>query len=68
MSTTSAASIATSVPVPMAKPTSACASAGASLIPSPTKATCLLPSPCKAITASYSLLYSKLESYQVQIL
>ena len=32
----SAASIATSVPVPMAKPTSAVTSAGASLIPSPT--------------------------------
>lgn len=38
ISTTSAASMATSVPVPMAKPTSACAKAGASLIPSPTKA------------------------------
>jgi hypothetical protein len=29
--------MATSVPVPIAKPTSACAKAGASLIPSPTK-------------------------------
>ena len=38
-SVTSAASIATSVPVPMAMPTSACASAGASLMPSPTIAT-----------------------------
>jgi hypothetical protein len=37
------ASIATSVPVPMAMPTSALASAGASLIPSPTIAT-FLPS------------------------
>ena len=35
----SAASIATSVPVPIAMPTSACASAGASLMPSPTIAT-----------------------------
>jgi hypothetical protein len=35
----SAASIATSVPVPMAIPTSAWANATASLIPSPTKAT-----------------------------
>ena len=34
-----ALSIATSVPVPMAMPTSACASAGASLIPSPAIAT-----------------------------
>ena len=39
ISTTSAASMATSVPVPIANPTSACASAGASLIPSPTNAT-----------------------------
>jgi hypothetical protein len=38
-STTSAASMATSVPVPSATPTSAAASTGASLIPSPTKAT-----------------------------
>ena len=36
---TSALSIATSVPVPMAMPTSACASAGASLTPSPAIAT-----------------------------
>ena len=42
--TTSADSIATSVPVPMAMPTSAYASAGASLMPSPTKAI-LRPSP-----------------------
>ena len=35
----SLAAIATSVPVPMAIPTSACANAGASLIPSPTIAT-----------------------------
>src|SRR6266508_303132 len=35
----SPASMATSVPVPMAMPRSACASAGASLIPSPTTAT-----------------------------
>jgi hypothetical protein len=32
----SAASMATSVPVPIAMPMSACASAGASLMPSPT--------------------------------
>jgi hypothetical protein len=38
-STTSAASIATSVPVPSATPTSAAARTGASLMPSPTKAT-----------------------------
>ena len=36
MSTTSAASTATSVPVPIAIPTSALANAGESLIPSPT--------------------------------
>ena len=36
MSTKSAASIATSVPAPMASPTSAAASAGESLTPSPT--------------------------------
>src|SRR3989344_8776800 len=42
-------SIATSVPEPMAIPTSAPASAGASLIPSPTKAT-FLPSPCNFLT------------------
>ena len=41
--TTSAASIATSVPVPIAIPTSALASAGESLTPSPTIATFLLP-------------------------
>ncbi len=39
MRTISPLSIATSVPLPMAIPTSACASAGASLIPSPTNAT-----------------------------
>ena len=38
-SVTSALSIATSVPVPIAIPTWACASAGASLIPSPAIAT-----------------------------
>ena len=37
----SAASIATSAPVPIAIPISAFTSAGASLIPSPTMATCL---------------------------
>lgn len=39
MRTTSAASMATSVPVPMAMPTSARAKAGESLTPSPTMAT-----------------------------
>ena len=39
MSVTSEASMATSVPVPMATPRSAWASAGASLMPSPTMAT-----------------------------
>ena len=39
MSTTSADSMATSVPAPMARPTSARARAGASLMPSPTMAT-----------------------------
>ena len=39
ISVTSLASMATSVPVPMAKPTSAWASAGASLTPSPTMPT-----------------------------
>ncbi len=39
MSTTSAASMATSVPVPIAMPTSAMASAGESFTPSPTIAT-----------------------------
>ena len=44
-STTPADPIATSVPAPIAMPTSACARAGASLTPSPTIAT-LLPSSC----------------------
>jgi len=39
MSTTAAAFMATSAPDPMAIPRSACASAGASLMPSPTMAT-----------------------------
>ena len=39
ISTTSAVSMATSVPEPSAIPTSACARAGASLTPSPTIAT-----------------------------
>ena len=46
----SAASMATSVPVPMARPTSAAASAGASLIPSPTIAT-VRPSACRRRTS-----------------
>ena len=49
ISTTSAASIATSVPVPMAIPTSAMARAGESLTPSPTMAT-LLPARCSCST------------------
>src|SRR2546426_352060 len=40
-----------SVPVPIAIPTSACARAGASLIPSPTIATCL-PCRCSFFTMS----------------
>ena len=44
-------SIATSVPVPIAMPTSACASAGASLMPSPTIAT-TAPSACSFCTSS----------------
>ena len=51
MSVTSAASMATSVPVPIAMPTSACASAGLSLMPSPTIAT-TLPSSCRARTSA----------------
>ncbi len=43
-----ALSIATSAPVPMAMPTSACASAGASLTPSPAIAT-LRPSACSSL-------------------
>src|SRR5229473_2902170 len=46
----SLASMATSVPVPIAKPTSACASAGASLTPSPTIPTDL-PSSCNFCTS-----------------
>ena len=51
ISTTSAASIATSAPAPMAMPTSAVVSAGASLMPSPTMA--VLPSRhSRSITAA----------------
>ena len=46
----SAASMATSVPVPMASPTSAWASAGASLMPSPTMPT-RAPSACSRWTS-----------------
>ena len=46
-----ALSIATSVPVPMAIPMSACANAGASLIPSPAIAT-IFPSDCKRFNAN----------------
>src|SRR5699024_7723887 len=46
---TPAEPMATSVPAPMAMPTSACASAGASLTPSPTIAT-RLPSFCSSLT------------------
>ena len=49
MSVMSLASIATSVPVPIAMPMSAWASAGASLMPSPTMAT-FLPPACSAST------------------
>ena len=51
ISTISADSIATSVPAPIAIPTSALASAGASLIPSPTIAT-LCPCSCSCRTFS----------------
>jgi hypothetical protein len=44
-------SIAISVPLPIAIPTSDCASAGASFIPSPTNAT-TSPSFCKRLTSS----------------
>ena len=50
-SVTPALSIATSVPVPMAMPTSACASAGASLMPSPAIAT-MRPSCWSFLTTS----------------
>ena len=46
---TPAEAMATSVPAPIAMPTSACASAGASLTPSPTIAT-LRPSACSSLT------------------
>ena len=49
ISTMSADSMATSVPAPMARPTSAVTSAGASLMPSPTMAT-LRPSFCRSAT------------------
>ena len=52
---TSAASMATSVPVPMARPTSAWARAGASLMPSPTMPT-RRPSACsRRISPAYRL-------------
>ena len=51
----SEASIATSVPVPIARPRSACASAGASLTPSPTIAT-TRPSSCsRRMTSALSV-------------
>src|SRR5436190_7325211 len=48
---TSLASMATSVPVPIASPRSACASAGASLMPSPTMAT-TCPASCRRFTSA----------------
>ena len=51
MSTASALSMATSVPAPMAMPRSACASAGASLMPSPIIAT-RWPAACSALMCS----------------
>ena len=48
------ASFAADVPVFMATPTSACASAGASLVPSPVIATSLPPSCSRLISASLS--------------
>ena len=50
-SVTPALSIATSVPVPIAMPTFACASAGASLMPSPAIAT-TRPRSCNDLMAS----------------
>ena len=47
--------MATSVPVPMAIPTFACAKAGASFTPSPAMAT-MWPSDCSFFTASRFLL------------
>ena len=49
-STTSAESMATSVPLPMAMPTSACFNAGESFMPSPTIAT-FPPTCCRFVTA-----------------
>ena len=54
-SVTPALSIATSVPVPIAMPTSACASAGASLMPSPAIAT-TRPSRCSRLITVALLL------------
>ena len=54
-STTSPASRATSVPVPMAMPTSAAPRAGASLTPSPTMATCLPARRSESMTSSLSV-------------
>jgi hypothetical protein len=53
ISTTSALSIATSVPLPMAMPTSAAASAGASLIPSPAIATMRPVSRSRCTTSAF---------------
>ncbi len=50
MRVTSADCMAMSVPVPMAMPTSACAKAGASLMPSPTMATSPLGTSAMAAT------------------
>ncbi len=47
-----ALSIATSVPVPIAMPTSACDNAGASFTPSPAIAT-MCPSACSFLTISF---------------
>ncbi len=51
ISVTGAAAIATSVPVPIAMPISACASDGASFIPSPIMAT-FLPACCNFLISS----------------
>ncbi len=50
-SVTAALSMATSVPVPMAMPTWACASAGASFTPSPAIAT-TRPAACSSFTTA----------------
>ena len=65
MMTIPPASIATSVPLPMAIPRSACASAGASLIPSPTIATTL---PVSWIRRTFAALSSGKTSARILVM